>query len=529
MNKKGITLISLIITVIILLILTGLSLGILNNRRIIDSAKSVTKKTQNQIDDNDKMSDEIRNSMSAVEGSVITFVVGTAVFLTKKGMKKIYFPSQDPVSDTKAFAGWYYDAECTKEAKEGTAINQDITLYAKMVDSYTISFMANGSLFQTLTGTTVKLPNTTPTAKTLVFDGWYYDEACTKEAKTGDTLTQNTTIYANMLGITNPLNGKTIGSWEDLNEISELYQYNFKGNVQPTELTRLDNRVPFYSTILEDGSVELYVAASCLYSMPNGKMTIKHYVPHNDDLSVNGCWSDYIAKFSVEKNNGTKVEIEDDFILKYWYTPCILAGTLVTLANGTKKKIEDLTYEDNLLVWDFDNACMASAKPLWIQKEQKAERYNLLKFSDGNILKTINQHRILNIEKGKFTYPMTDETPIGTTTLNDKGEKVKLVSKEIVEEKVTYYNLITKYHMNAFTGGILTSCRFSNLYPIKDMKYVKDNRKLVGPEEYSNIPKEYYEGLRLAEQPKDVNRENDDISHAKTITEYVENLIESAK
>lgn len=234
MNKKGITLISLIITVIILLILTGLSLGILNNRRIIDSAKSVTKKTQNQIDDNDKMSDEIRNSMSAVEGSVITFVVGTAVFLTKKGMKKIYFPSQDPVSDTKAFAGWYYDAECTKEAKEGTAINQDITLYAKMVDAYTIIFMANGSLFQTLTGTTVKFPNTTPTAKTLVFDGWYYDEACTKEAKTGDTLTKNTTIYANMLGITNPLNGQ---SFEASTYESNPYTYNFKGNVTVENLS----------------------------------------------------------------------------------------------------------------------------------------------------------------------------------------------------------------------------------------------------------------------------------------------------
>lgn len=465
MNKRGITLISLIITVIILLILMGISMDLIINKKIFSSAQEVVNKSEKQMDTHQEVTEEARNTIKPPDiptGSIITFMVGSAVFFTKRGMRKIKFPLQQPTGVAQVFDGWYYDAECTQEAKEGTAINQDITL------------------------------------------------------------------YANMLGITNPLNGKTIGSWEDLNEISELYQYNFKGNVQPTELTRTNNHVPFYSKILEDGSVELGLAASRLYSMPNGKMTIKHLYAHIDDFSVNvSC--DYIAKFSVEKNNGTKVEIEDDFILKYWYTPCILAGTLVTLVNGNKKKVEDLTYEDNLLVWDFDNACMASAKPLWLQKEQKTERYNLLKFSDGNILKTINQHRILNIEKGKFTYPMTDETPIGTTTLNDKGEKVKLVSKEIIEEKVTYYNLITKYHMNAFTGGILTSCRFSNLYPIKDMKYVKDNRKLVGPEEYSNIPKEYYEGLRLAEQPKDVNRENDDISHAKTITEYVENLIESAK
>lgn len=464
MNKRGITLISLIITVIILLILMGISMDLIINKKIFSSAQEVVNKSEKQMDTHQEVTEEARNTIKPPDIATITFMVGSAVFLTKRVMGKIKFPLQQPTGVAQVFDGWYYDAECTQEAKEGDNITQDITL------------------------------------------------------------------YANMLGITNPLNGKTIGSWEDLNEISELYQYNFKGNVQPTELTRPNNHIPFYSEILEDGSVELRLAVgSGLYSMLNGKLTIKHFVPYIDDLSVNGCWCDYIAKFSVEKSNGTKVEIEDDFILKYWYTPCILAGTLVTLANGTKKKIEDLTYEDNLLVWDFDNACMASAKPLWLQKEQKAERYNLLKFSDGNILKTINQHRILNIEKGKFTYPMTDETPIGTTTLNDKGEKVKLVSKEIIEEKVTYYNLITKYHMNAFTGGILTSCRFSNLYPIKDMKYVKDNRKLVGLEEYSNIPKEYYEGLRLAEQPRVINRENDDISHAKTITEYVENLIESAK
>lgn len=526
MRSKGITLIALIITIIILLILAGLILGKFNHKKLINSAKDVANKAQNQLDDNDKMAEDIRNSMTAIEGCIITFVVGTTVFLTKKGVETIRFPRQAPVADNKVFEGWYYDAECTKEAKEGTAINQDITLYAKMVDAYTIIFMANGSLFQTLTGTTVKFPNTTPTAKTLVFDGWYYDEACTKEAKTGDTLTQNTTLYANMLGITNPLNGQSIN--DDRTKLETiLYNYIYNGNVEVQEMNIPVAAVT--STKESNNSVRVFLFGVEYYILNDGKIKIVHDSAYS---SSSGTKDDleFLAKFLVKKKDGTVIELEDSFVISNtWWNPCLVAGTLVTLANGTKKKIEDLTYEDNLLVWDFDNACMASAKPLWLKKEQKAERYNLLKFSDGNILKTINQHRILNIEKGKFTYPMTDETPIGTTTLNDKGEKVKLVSKEIIEEKVTYYNLITKYHMNAFTGGILTSCRFSNLYPIKDMKYVKDDRKLVGPEEYLNIPKEYYEGLRLAEQPKEVNRENDDISHAKTITEYVENLIESAK
>ena len=82
-------------------------------------------------------------------------------------------------------------------------------------------------------------------------------------------------------------------------------------------------------------------------------------------------------------------------------------------------------------------------------KPQVATSYNLLKFSDGSELKTINQHRIFNKEAGKFTYPMTDETPIGTTTFNADGKEVQLVSKEVITVKeVEYMNVITNYHMN---------------------------------------------------------------------------------
>ncbi len=231
------------------------------------------------------------------------------------------------------------------------------------------------------------------------------------------------------------------------------------------------------------------------------------------------------------------------YLGEYPYTisvTCLPAGTMITVEeeyedeNGKKKKrrkkkrIEDITYDDDLVVWDFDNGCFTTAKPLWLTVRGEAEEYNLLKFSDGSELKTVRQHRIFNKELGKFTYPMTDETPIGTTTFNELGEEVTLVSKEVVEEKVSYYNIISHYHMNAFAEGILTSCRFSNLYEIKDMKYVKDDRELVGIEEYKDIPEEYYYGLRLAEQPKEVNRGNDD-SHATSIVEHVRMYISRSK
>ena len=219
---------------------------------------------------------------------------------------------------------------------------------------------------------------------------------------------------------------------------------------------------------------------------------------------------------------------------------CLPAGTMITVEeeyvdeNGKKrkvrkrKKIEDLTYDDDLVVWDFDNACFTITKPLWLKEKEYADEYNVLTFSDGSTLKTIRQHRIFNKELGKFTYPMTDETPLGTTTFNVDGKEVTLVSKEVVEEKVPYYNVISNYHMNVFAEGILTSCRLSNLYEIKDMKYVKEDRELIDVEELNGIPEEYIKGLRLLEQPKDINRGNAD-NHGNTLKEYVMNLIRLAK
>lgn len=167
---------------------------------------------------------------------------------------------------------------------------------------------------------------------------------------------------------------------------------------------------------------------------------------------------------------------------------------------------------------------MASAKPLFIKVPEIADQYNLLTFSDGRQLKTINQHRIFNKKAGKYTYPMTEDTPIGTTTLLDDGTEVTLVDKKYVYETVEYYNIITRYHMNCFASGISTSCRLNNLYPIKDYKFVKEERTLTQYSEFHDIPKDWYDDLRLTEQPQQINTGND-VVFDNSLNDYVTRLI----
>ena len=61
MNKKGITLISLINTIIILLLLTGIINGAINYARVKDSAKKVTNRTEKQIEEHEQTVNEVRD------------------------------------------------------------------------------------------------------------------------------------------------------------------------------------------------------------------------------------------------------------------------------------------------------------------------------------------------------------------------------------------------------------------------------------------------------------------------------------
>ena len=182
---------------------------------------------------------------------------------------------------------------------------------------------------------------------------------------------------------------------------------------------------------------------------------------------------------------------------------CFPAGTMITLSNGTKKAIEAIGYDDDILVWDFDLGVYASANPIWIKASETATEYNVLTFSDGSVLKTVGHHHLFNKQAERFTHTMTADTPIGTVSINEQGEEITLVSAEVVKESVEFYNVWTEYHLNMFAEGVLTSNRFNNTYPMVGMKFVKGNTELRSLEEFNGIDPKWINGLRLQEQTQE--------------------------
>ena len=197
--------------------------------------------------------------------------------------------------------------------------------------------------------------------------------------------------------------------------------------------------------------------------------------------------------------------------------PCLVEGTMITMANGTHKAIEDITPGELIRVWNFDLGEFSEAQPIWIKVEEETTGHDVYTFSDGTQLRTVGHH-VFNKQAGAFTKLKLAETPVGTTTFNEQGLEVTLISKERVIEPTCYYNVWTQYHLNLFADGILTSNRFNNIYPIVDMKFVKDDRALRSVEEFAGIDEKYITGLRLREQPEEYT--------AEYIADYVHNRLE---
>lgn len=202
----------------------------------------------------------------------------------------------------------------------------------------------------------------------------------------------------------------------------------------------------------------------------------------------------------------------------YATKPCFVKGTKIVLADETTKPVEGITYEDVLLVWDFDNGCYAYAKPIWIMKQQVTSSYYRCTFSDGTVLNLVGSngkcHRVYNADDSRFDYA-TD--CVGKNVYTMVGI-VKLVSCEIVEETVEFYNVITENHVNLFAEGVLTSCRLNNLYDIRNMKFVKDGRTVIPREAYENVDERIYRGLRLGEQKaEDVPMLNEYLANMMTL------------
>ena len=209
------------------------------------------------------------------------------------------------------------------------------------------------------------------------------------------------------------------------------------------------------------------------------------------------------------------IPVLKDMTIKISTATCFVKGTMVTLADGREKPCESITYDDELLVWDFDKGCLSSARPAWIKRKEIANYYFRNVLSDGTELLTTGQsttgwgHRMFDQTRQKFVYTTQS---VGDEIRTLKGIR-RHVSCTLVDGMCEYYNIITAGHFNLFANGILTSCSLNNLYPISGAKFVKDGRILRPDDDFVGLER-WIKPLRLRESVQDIEQ----------LRSYVKNL-----
>ncbi len=95
---------------------------------------------------------------------------------------------------------WYYDAEYTQVFDFSRPLTEDVILYGEWERNvYTVTYMVDGAVYHTEQVqhgyNASRVPN--PGKDNWIFNGWYYDEACTQLFdRASDDIERDTTLYA---------------------------------------------------------------------------------------------------------------------------------------------------------------------------------------------------------------------------------------------------------------------------------------------------------------------------------------------
>ena len=151
---------------------------------------------------------------------------------------------------------------------------------------------------------------------------------------------------------------------------------------------------------------------------------------------------------------------EIDFCAIY-SSNCIAEGTLITLADGSQKAVEDLTGNENLLVWNLNTGTFDSAPILFIDREEKASYEVIqLSFSDGTIVDVISEHGFWDVDLNEYVYlDKYAAEYIGHCFLKqgeDGMTAVTLVDVEVSTKVTSAYSPVTYGHLCYYVNGMLS-------------------------------------------------------------------------
>ena len=215
---------------------------------------------------------------------------------------------------------------------------------------------------------------------------------------------------------------------------------------------------------------------------------------------------------------------------------CLIKGTKVLLANNTYKNIEDIKYDDLLMVWNYETGKLTKEYPIWMEKEKVGNGYTKIEFSDGSSIGVVGAHSFFNSDYKEFV-SVDDKEKFheGSTILKvneGKLKKVKVTKIKRINKRIEYYFVASTRYWNIITNDFITTDGYtdiSNLYKFDENIAWDKNRKVIKVDykEVENVlPYYLFKGFRAEEVGVLIAKNQGNIQSFK---DYINELIVNSK
>ena len=146
---------------------------------------------------------------------------------------------------------------------------------------------------------------------------------------------------------------------------------------------------------------------------------------------------------------------------------CLVEGTLITMADGTRKPVEDLNVGDMVLAFNHVSGQFEAAPIIFNNHaDQTADEYAVLhlEFANGEEVEVVDSHGFFNVTLMQYVYVDYENYAdfvghefyyAGNDGTSD--EKVVLKNAYITEETVRVFSPVSYFHMNSISNGFLNT------------------------------------------------------------------------
>ena len=239
----------------------------------------------------------------------------------------------------------------------------------------------------------------------------------------------------------------------DGSTLTMKYSSGWKSGATTHQFATYSNKVYVYPQSLDNDN---YVRAKTTNQDFDVKISYTFTDPNGQSITQTMRWYNAMSSNS----NVSTVQWKTFDTVNGKKQTCVTPDTLVTLADGTQKEIQYVTYNDMLLVWDFYKG-EYTVMPSSIVMNHGYDTYKVvsLTFDDGTVVNTINGHGFFDKDTNEFVVLSENnvEAYIGHAFVKeDVNKTTKLVSYSIREEYTESWSILTAGHYNCIMEGMLT-------------------------------------------------------------------------